>query len=183
MDVMCYYVYRSMIHLIVDYGQLKYLVIPTKSLIKTVIMKLTFDKDQTELHIFYWFNWQPLKTNQQKPLCVRCTSDPNVFYWESSTMYHGPLHSYFETTHKLVRNTLFRWNKLENSKWLNMSWWKTNGTQNRSHLPRILNLRSDFSLLWPLFKSLGHESYRKASQRNPNDGGRRFTKSQIRNLQ
>ena len=53
MDVMCYYVYRSMIHLIVDYGQLKYLVIPTKSLIKTVIMKLTFDKDQTELHIFY----------------------------------------------------------------------------------------------------------------------------------
>ena len=133
MDVLCYNVYRSMIHLIVDYGQLKYSTIPTET---DVIMKLTFDKDQTELHIFYWFNWQPLKTNQQKPLCVRCTSDPNVFYWESSTMYHGPLHSYFETTHKLVRNTLFRWNKLENSKWLNMSWWKTNGSQIGSLLHR-----------------------------------------------
>ena len=39
MDVLCYYVYRSMIHLIVDYGQLKYSTIPTE----TVIMKLTTD--------------------------------------------------------------------------------------------------------------------------------------------
>ena len=50
MDVLCYNVYRSMIHLIVDYGQLKYSTIPTET---DVIMKLTFDKDQTELHIFY----------------------------------------------------------------------------------------------------------------------------------